>query len=228
MSEAREGPSHPEPSRPAEPSTQEQAWQVLKAIGKLAEVRGYNFGDRNSFSDAVAAVPPSIAEHFPQPEPDSQRVEQSYSLIHMIGRNRGGVGSAAFSQHEHRDDNLTYTTRVSYSVITDDGGSYRLERHVNNTEDGSHMVGQYRGKSSEQLLNEALDLRDRENIARPLEEALGIPTVDSQEAGDIIKFLEKELKEAGKLPPQTAAQKKGELWQRYMGLNKGSDEDKPS
>ena len=191
MSDPGIGEGVPQPEQPNAPekATPEQASELFKVIRSLTTLKGKNYGDRDTFGDKLDIVPPSVAEHFPKPQADSQSVEQSFYLTHITDKNKGVVGMATFDQHERRDANLIYATHVNYHVISDDGNAYRLERHITNTEHGPHIVGRHANKSPQEMLNELTALKARVEETRPLEEASGLLSVESQEADEIINLF---------------------------------------
>jgi len=196
MSEAGEGAPQPERRKLSEKASPQQAAELFSTISSLTSLKGKTLGDRETFGDKVETVPASVAQHFPKPEPDSESVQNSFYVTHMLHRDRGVIGTVTFSEKERRGATLKYATHVNYDIISDAGQAKRLERHVTTKEVGPHMVRRaqrHRDKSSRQHLSEALELKARVEAARPIEEATGLLTVNSQEADEIINFFKEKI-----------------------------------
>ena len=185
---------------PKQPATPTQAGEMFTGIGELTALKGKNYGDTHAFGEVPVVVPDEVAAHFPTPDSDSQEVRhtvyvtQKFDMTTGEPRRSGVVGMVTFDQKDHRDAGLIYATHVNYHVITDDGETHRLERHVTNTEHGPHRVAQEAGKvvtrqSVLDNLAELTALRDRVETTRGMEQSLGLLTVSQPEADQILDVL---------------------------------------
>lgn len=187
---------------PEQLATPDQAAEIFTQLGELTTLHGANYGGSHSFGEVAVPVPESIASHFPQVEEDSRSASRvlnaQQELDHQTGQPKrtGLVGMVTFTQKERRDANLMYATRVNYHVISDDGETYRVERHVTSTEHGPHKARQIMGlgravtrEAMERQLVELIALRSRTIDAHKAERALGLSDVSFREAQDIIGTL---------------------------------------
>jgi len=185
---------------PKQPATPAQAGEMFTRIGELTTLKGKNYGDTHAFSEVPVTVPDEVAAHFPVPDDISLEVRRTVYVTQKFDRTTGEpersgvVGMVTFAQKDHRDAGLIYATHVNYHVITDDGKTHRLERHVTNTEHGPHRVAQEAGKvvtrqSMLDKLAELTALRDRVDATRGMEQSLGLLTVSQPEADQILNVL---------------------------------------
>lgn len=188
---------------PKQPSTPQQAHDIYAGLGELTALRGKNYGDTHALGEVPVETPLEVATHFPTPEDNSHDVRHTVFVTQKFDRESGQprrngvVGMVTFAQKEHRDQGLIYATHVNYHVIADDGGNYRLERHVTNTEHGPHRVAQHRKDMGRMATREAMvdmlaeltSLRDRIVATRGMEESLGLLTVNQPEAQQIIDVV---------------------------------------
>jgi len=185
---------------PEKPSTPQQAEDIYKQLGELTALQGKNYGDSHSFGEVAVVAPDSVSDHFPPTETDSESISRTLYVTQKLDRATGHprrdgvVGLVTFMQKEKRDADLGYSTNVNYHVISDDGETYRLERHVTSTEFGKHRVAQEAGRAvtreaMEQQLAELIALRDRVTESRKVEAELDISTVNALEAQQIVETL---------------------------------------
>ncbi|HET9174087.1 MAG TPA: hypothetical protein VFN56_02280 [Candidatus Saccharimonadales bacterium] len=179
----------------------QQAEQVFKEIGELTTLQGTNYGDRNTYGEVTIVVPDSVAEHLPPTETDSQSVGRTIYVTQIFDRETGQpkqegvVGMVTFTQKEKRDADLGYWTNVNYHVVTADGQTHQLERHVTSGEYGKAYAARQAGRMAftreamEQQLAELMDLQRRDTEARKVEAELGLSTVTSREAEQIAEVL---------------------------------------
>jgi hypothetical protein len=179
---------------PEQPASPEQAEQLFKGIGELTTLQGTNFGDRNTFGEVSVVVPDSVAEHLPFTETDSYSVNRTVYVTQIFDRatgqpkQEGVVGMVTFGQEEKRDQDLGYWTNVNYHVVTQDGQTHQLERHVTSGEFGKAHAAREAGRMAftheamEQNLADLIALRDRVKESRKVEAELGVTVVTGREA----------------------------------------------
>lgn len=181
-------------------STPDQAAAIFAQIGELTALQGKNYGDSHSFGEVSVVVPEGVATHLPSSDVDSESVRRTLYVTQKLNKTgepkrEGVVGLVSFSQKERRDADLLYATHVNYHVVTDDGETFRLERHVTNTEHGKHQVAQQLAarsmvpESMETQLAGLLALKARVEESRKAEAELGLSTVSSLEADEIAQTL---------------------------------------
>lgn len=188
--------TNPNQQTPEQPSTPQQAADIFTQLGDLTALQGKQYGDTHSYSDDHVDVPDRVAAHFPETEEDSSSVgtnlyvSQKFDRATGHPRTGGVVGMVTFNQIERRDAGLIYAAHVNYHVISDDGETFRLERHVTNTEHGPHKVAESLGRTAsredmQRNLDEMVALKARVEGTREVEAGLGLLTVTSQEADQI-------------------------------------------
>ncbi len=195
--------TNPNQQAAEQPSTPQQAAGIFTQIGELTAFQGKQYGDTHSFSDKQVEVPDSIATHFPKAEADSESIDTNMYVSQHFDRESGQpqrtgvVGIVTFTQSERHDADLIYATHVNYHVISDTGETFRLERHVTNTEHGPHKVAEHalgRAATREDIqrkLDETRELLAKVRESRKVEAELGLLTVSSREAEQILKVLSK-------------------------------------
>ena len=152
----------------------------------------------HNFRAPVAKPSHKISKHFPDVDPTSSGVDYTIWLGLEKWRHRqptrlGDVlGLAAFEQREHRDEDLTYFTRLGYWLVND-GDKLSWERHLTAQEMGSHVDrktvefidavthGRVRLPSMGEML-------ERSMANRMAEKQLGLLTVARTEAQVVIDF----------------------------------------
>lgn len=185
---------------PKQPATPAQAGEVFTGIGELTALKGKNYGDTHAFGEIPVTAPNEVAAHFPVLDSTSLEVRHTVYVTQKFDRTTGEpkrsgvVGMVTFDQKDQRDAGLIYATHVNYHVITDDGETHRLERHVTNTEHGPHRVAQEasRAVTRQSMLDNLAELiasRDRVEATRGMEQSLGLLTVSQPEADQILGVL---------------------------------------
>lgn len=183
-----------------QPATPEQATEMFTQIGELTALKGVNFGSTCFFDEVPVTTPEEVAVHFPVPESTSLRVRRTALVTQTLDRTTGEpsrngvVGMVTFRQIENRDESLMYATNVNYHVITNDGTTHHIERHVTNIEHGPHRIVQKPHRvSTPQSMTDTLtglvDLRNRVAETRGLERSLGLLAVSQPEAEQILEVL---------------------------------------
>jgi len=186
---------------PEQPSTPQQAEEIFKLVAQMTTLKGKQYKHASAFGEDIVKFPKAVAEHLPTTEEDSLSVSRTIyitqELDHETGQPRrtGDVANLSFGQKEKRDEDLGYWTNVNYHVVSDDGKSYRLERHVTSGESGKAYAARMAGKTAfsmeamEQNLAELKDLLSRVEETNKVEAALGLTTVSNTEAEQILESL---------------------------------------
>jgi len=186
---------------PEQPSTPQQAEEIFKRVAQITTLKGKQYRHASAFGEDIVKFPEAVAEHVPTNEEDSlsasRTIDITQKLDHETGQPRraGVVANLTFGQKEKRDEDLGYWTNVNYHVVSDDGESYRLERHITSGEYGKAYAARMAGKTAfsreamEQKLAELKDLRSRVEETDKVEAALGLTTVSNTEAEQILESL---------------------------------------
>lgn len=174
-------------------ATPEQAASLFNIIESLTSTKGNHFGDRNTFGDKLKALPDAVKAQLPEPIPGEFNDEDSFYLTHIIDRKTGVVAIASFDHAQCSEETgVSFASHINYHVITDDGTSYRLERHVTRTEHGPHVVfldRLERMRPLEQQLAELLELQASEKIRLRNARRNGLLTVGFKEAEQALNLL---------------------------------------
>jgi hypothetical protein len=187
--------------RAEKPSTPEQSRSIQDAIKQLTEGQTLSpYSDRLSVSLNNLDTPKKVDEHLPPAGIGSFDVSDSAFISYLHDWKTGEpitdgvIGMASFSRRDEVTPGLIYAGHVNYHITHQDG-EYGIERHVTNTEHGSHMVGQMLGRTARYATNPAsqlldlLELKARLDESRPMEKALGMFDVSASEAEDVVQFL---------------------------------------
>lgn len=184
------------------PATPEQAEELLHEIEVLNALRGENTSGFCSVVDGISVdIPEKVAEHLPPFGDDSTVIGSTLRASLEFGaipRERGQplradlggtavAGTITFAREEQFVTGLSGKIKVKYPIIhslTEDGGSFELERIVTTDEAPSEDI-----KSGEEVLVAVFSsfVHDKEN--QETETALGINVVGYEEADQIIELL---------------------------------------
>lgn len=184
-----------------EPATSEQATALFTEVRTVTNLRGKDFSMWRSYGERVTEVPAEVAAHLPEPTDPGSKITDSVNITQNLDPktrqplHRGVVGSVIFTRSENIAPNLTYAAHVNYHILTEDGESYDLERHVTNSEHGPHKTRGARQRLGRRSLGIVIAYTDRlvvrydERTARSEEQAMGWTTVTKPEADDVIGFM---------------------------------------